>query len=195
MSKLLFLKKQITDNRQTWAILPSSDFLAKKMVKKSDIEKSEIIIEFWAWSGAFTKYIFKYSKNIIDTKKIFIIEKDKDFYNLLIKKFPDYKKYIYNIDVLDIEKLFKEKKIEKIDLIISWLPFKSLPKNIFIFLMWDLFPKFFKESTKFIHFSYFNNFLKTLKNSFHNVWCEKCLLNIPPAYVFDCVDLKNNEID
>ena len=193
MSNLLFLKENITENRQTWAILPSSNFLAKKMVKKSDIENSEVIIEFWAWSWAFTEYIFQYSEDFINKKKIFIIEKDEDFYNLLIKKFPDYKQFIYNIDVLDIEKLFKENNIKKIDLIISWLPFKSLHKNIFDYLVTDLFPKFFKKNTKFIHFSYFNNFSKTLEKTFHKVWCEKCLLNIPSAYVFDCVNLKDNK--
>ena len=194
MSKFLFFKKFITDTKQTWAILPSSSFLAKKMVKKSDIENSKIIVELWAWNGIFTEYIFKYSKGTINDKKIFIIEKDIDFYNVLIKKFPDYKENIFNIDVMDLEKLLIKNNIKEIDLIISGLPFKSLPKKIFIYLVEDLFLKFFKEETKFIQFSYFKTFSKTLEKYFLNVSYKRCLLNIPVAYAFECFNIKNNKI-
>ena len=194
MSKFLFFKKFITDTKQTWAILPSSSFLAKKMVKKSDIENSKIIVELWAWNGIFTEYIFKYSKSTINDKKIFIIEKDIDFYNVLIKKFPDYKENIFNIDVMDLEKLLIKNNIKEIDLIISGLPFKSLPKKIFIYLVEDLFLKFFKEETKFIQFSYFKTFSKTLEKYFLNVSYKRCLLNIPVAYAFYFFNIKNNKI-
>jgi phospholipid N-methyltransferase len=45
MSKRLFIKKFMTDNKQTGALLPSSSFLAKKMIKKSDLLSSNVIIE------------------------------------------------------------------------------------------------------------------------------------------------------
>jgi len=193
MSKRLFVKKFITANKETWAICPSSKYLAKKMVKKEDIINNDIIIEFWAWTWIFTKYIFEYAKNNLKNKKIFIIEKDIDFYNLLLKKFPDYKRFIYNIDVLDIEKLLNKYNIKKIDLLISWLPFKSLPFEIFNYLTKKFFPKFFDKNTKFVQFSYFQSFLKNIDKYFDNVDCNKCMLNFPIAYVFECTNIKKNE--
>jgi phospholipid N-methyltransferase len=166
--------------------LPSSSFLAKKMIKKSDLLSSNVIIELWAWSWIFTNIIFSLLWEDIKNKEVFIIEKDIDFYNLLLKKFPEYSEYIYNIDFLDIKTTFSKKNIKNVDLIISWLPFKSLPKEVFSFLVDDFFPKFINEKSKFIHFSYFSNFSEILLEYFNEVDIKKCLLNIPSAYIFNC---------
>jgi len=198
MSKKLFLKKCITKYRETGAILPSSKFLAKKMITKEDIEKSEVIVELWAGSGSFTEYIFKYFEeyklnNKNTSKKIFIIEKDIDFYNVLLKKFPEYSNIIYNIDLLDIEDLMINNDVKNIDLIISWLPFKSLPKEIFDFLVLEFLPKFINNTTKFIQFSYFSNFMNILSKYFKNIDKKRCLLNIPTAYIFTCSNFIKDE--
>jgi len=193
MSKRLFLKKFLFNNRETGSIMPSSKTLANKMVKKKYIEESNVIIELWAWWWIFTKYIFEYSGNKLEEKKIFIIEKDKDFYELLLLKFPQYSDYIYNIDVLDLNKLLIENNIKHIDLVISWLPFKSLPKEIYDFLMIDLFKKYFTKNTLFVQFSYFKNFANDLSQIFENINISKCLFNIPSAYVFECNLLKNEK--
>jgi len=194
MSKRLFIKKFITDNKQTWAVLPSSWFLAKKMVKESDLLDADIIIELWAGSWIFTNRIFTLLWEEIKYKKVFIIEKDEEFYNLLLKKFPEYREYIYNIDLLDIKEVLSSNKVEKVDLIISWLPFKSLPKEIFTFLVEDFFPNFINKRSKFIQFSYFSNFSEVLLDYFNEVDIKKCLLNIPSAYIFSCCNfIKEDE--
>jgi len=184
MSKLKFLKKFFLNRKEIWAITPSSRFLANKVVCKNDIEKSWIILEIWAWTWSFTKKIFEYTQN--KNKKIFIIEKDKDLYELLLKKFPQNKENIYNIDILNIEEILKEKNIEKIDLIISWLPFKSLPLEIFYFITKEFLPKYTFENTIFIQFSYFKNFSKMLEDYFLKVEKKSCFLNLPRAYIFRC---------
>lgn len=188
MSKRLFLKKFITENKQTWALLPSSGFLAKKMVKKWLLSKSKVIIELGAWSWIFTQKIFEYLWADIKNKKVFIIEKDKDFYDLLLKKFPEYKEYIFNIDLLHIEELLKSNSVDSVDLIISGLPFKSLPKEIFSFLVDIFLPKYVNNKTTFIQFSYFSNFSEILLKYFNDISIAKCILNIPSAYVFTCSD-------
>lgn len=194
MSKKLFIEKFLSDNKQTWAILPSSKFLAKKIINKQDLLSSNIIIELWAWSWVFTKRIFELLGKEITNKQILIIEKDPDFYQLLIKKMPTYSKYIYNIDLLDINELLEEKWIKNVDLIISWLPFKSLPKELFDFLIFEFLTKHINKGSKFIQFSYFSNFWDSLATFFKNIKVEKCLLNIPSAYIFTCTNfIKINE--
>jgi len=158
------------------------------MVLEEDIIKSEVIVELWAWTWIFTQEIFKHD---LAGKKVFIIEKNKDFYKILISKYPKYSDYIYNVDLLDIESLLEKHNVYKIDLIISWLPFKSLPKSVFIFIIDNLIAKYFDKNSVFVQFSYFRSFKKTLEKYFSEVLVEKCWLNIPPAYVFRCKNFKN----
>jgi phospholipid N-methyltransferase len=80
----------------------------------------------------------------------------------------------------------KEKEIEKIDLIISGLPFKSLPLEIFYFIAKEFLPKYTNKNSIFIQFSYFKNFSKMLEDYFLEVEKKSCFLNLPKAYVFRC---------
>jgi len=89
MSKLKFLKKFFLNRKEIWAITPSSRFLAKKVILENDIKNSEVILEMWAWTGSFTQKIFEFIWENKENKKIFIIEKDKDLFFLLQKKFPE----------------------------------------------------------------------------------------------------------
>ena len=186
MSKIAFFKQFLQKNKQVWAILPSSKFLAEKIIDKNILQNSEVIIEFWAGPWVFTEKIFEKLWNNFDNKKIFIIEKEKEFFDILIKKFPEQKSFFYNIDVLDLKSILEKNNIKKIDLVISWLPFKSLPKEIFIFLMEDFFVNFFDKNSYFIQFSYFESFKKNLVKYFPNIVVSKCNLNVPPAHIFKC---------
>ncbi len=192
MSKLKFLHKFIKNRREIGSITPSSRFLANKVVRKSDIKNSQVIVELWAWTWSFTKKIFE-NLGEEKQKKIFIIEKDKDLYELLLKKFPTKKQYIFNIDVLDIKELLIKNKVNSVDLIISWLPFKSLPLEIFYFIMKEFLPEFSNKNTLFIQFSYFKNFSLMLEDYFFYVEKKICFLNIPFANIFRCKKFWNKK--
>jgi len=187
MSKLLFLKRFFLNRKEIWSIIPSSGFLAKKMVISNYIKSSNVIIEIWAWTGSFTNEIFKHN---LGWKKVFIIEKDKFLYDLLIKKYPNYKKYIYNYDMMNLSDLLNQNNIKNIDLIISWIPFRSLPEDIFIWFMENIVFKYFTKKSIFIQFSYFTNTSKILQNYFNKIQIKNCWLNIPKAVVFICLNYK-----
>lgn len=193
MSKRLFLKKFICNRKEIGSIIPSSPFLAKKVIQKSYIERSSVIIELWAGTWSFTKIIFEYLWKNKWNKKVFIIEKDIDLYNLLLKKFPDFKKYIFNFDILELNDFFENKKISKVDLIISGLPFKSLPIDIFLFIVKWFLPQYSKKDTIFVQFSYFKWFYEMLIPYFKKIDIQKCILNIPRAYIFKCTHFKENK--
>ena len=116
MSKIKFFAKFFKNRKEIGSITPSSRFLAKKIICPEDIKKANIILEFWAGTGSFTKRLFQiFEENdiCIKSKKVFIFEKDTDLYNLLIKKYPEYKEYIFNIDILELHYFFKKKNIKK----------------------------------------------------------------------------------
>jgi len=187
MSKLLFLKRFFLNRKEIWSIIPSSKFLAKKIVVSDYIKHSKVIVEIWAWTGSFTNEIFKYN---LEWKKLFIIEKDKHLYDLLVKKYPDYEAYIYNYDMLDLGELLDEKWIETIDLIISGIPWRSLPENIFHWFMWNIVLKYFSDNSIFMQFSYFQNTKNILKKYFKTINMKDCWLNMPKATVFTCSNKK-----
>lgn len=183
-----FFLSFIKNHKEIWSIIPSSQFLAKKMVDIELIKNSNVIIELGAWTWAFTK---KLLDNIdFKTQRVFIIEKDIELYNSLIKKIPQYKDYIYNLDVLNIEELLEKNNIKTIDLIISGLPFKSLPLEIKDFVFNDICKKFFNKSSFFIQFSYFKSSKKIFSNFFSNIHVEQCILNLPRAFVFKMTNIK-----
>jgi len=182
---LLFVREYIFNFHQTWSIVPSSRFLANKMVNKKLVNEANVIVELWAWTWVFTKKIFENIK-LEDNKKIFIVEKNIDFYDQLKKDFKKYESCLYNEDVLNISKLLSKNWIKKVDLVISWLPFKSLPKKIFLSVFDDFFAEYLDENSVFVQFSYFKSYAKTYEKYFEKVELKRCLLNIPVAYVFVC---------
>jgi phospholipid N-methyltransferase len=107
-----------------------------------------------------------------------------------LKKFPYHKDSIYNTDILFLEKLFDEHNINKVDLVISGLPFRSLPKEVFSFVTDVIFVKYLTKESKFIQFSYFKSTIRKLHKYFADIDTEICLLNLPIAYVFTCNNYK-----
>ena len=193
-SKIRFIKQAIKNYSQIGAIFPSSGFLAKKMVRNNQIENSRTIVELWAWTWIFTKNIFDLLEklNSHDKKNIFIIEKDRELYKTITKRFYKQKDLIYNDDMLNLKNILAMKWLNHIDLIISWIPFRSLPKEIFTDMMENVLPELISKDTIFIQFSYMQNTKKLFEKYFENIKTDTCLLNIPSAFVFTCSWFREN---
>lgn len=189
MSYFSFVRSAIKNCRQVGAILPSSSFLADKIVDPKIVKKSNVIVEIWAGTWSFTEKIFDCVPQDTD-KQIFIIEKDKSLYRCLLKRFPKYKRFIFNEDVLNLTKFLKNKWIIKVDMVVSWLPYLTLPKHIFKYVMDDFLATFFTSTSIYLQFSYAKYTQENYKKYFHHVKTKTCILNIPMAHVFKCEEYK-----
>lgn len=184
MLKMLF--QFIKDPKHTGAVLPSSKFLAKKMVD-TKIDKYFNIAEIGPGDGIFTKEILN---KIDDDTNFFVMEINPNFAKKLKDDFPDLE--VKNIDANEIFNITKEKNIEGLDIVISgipWANFKELEqsrllKNIY---------KSLKPEGYFITFAYiFPNpkafrFRKKLHKTFKSVKKSKVVWkNFPPAFVYYC---------
>lgn len=181
---ITFFIEWLKNAKEVSSIFPSTRFLWNMMIKDEDIKNSNVIAEFWAWIWPFTKIIFEKTKNT--NKKIFIIEKQENLYNKLIKKFPTDKNNIYNNDILNFWEILNNNNLSNIDLIISWVPLTMLPEEFYNWMVEKILNKYFNEKSKYIHFSYVKNPEKLFKRNFKNVITKKCYLNFPFAYVFIC---------
>lgn len=183
MKNLLFLLQYITKPRTTGAIVPSSKYLAEKMINKIDFDNAQYIVEYGPGTGVFTNEIIKRKKqNTI----VLLIEYNSNFYNNLQKKYKDIDNlYIVHGSVENIDKYLKDFNIPYIDYVVSGLPFASLPKNISSTIL-EKTNTLLKKDGNFITFQYTLFMKKYINQYFSSINIKREYRNIPPAYVLNC---------
>lgn len=151
MEILSFIKQYFIKPRYVGAILPSSKYLAKKMLENIDFSSANCIVEYGPGTGIFSEKIMK--RRMKDTI-IFLLESNQEFYEILKEKYKDEPNvYIINDSAEYIGKYLKVHNIQWIDYIVSGIPFASLPKSISINILKNT-QKYIREDGKFITFQY-----------------------------------------
>lgn len=178
-----FFIQYITHPRTTGAILPSSKRLAFKMIEGVNFNMCNCIVELGPGTGIFTDEILK-KRNANTT--LILIEYNSDFYKKLKSKYSNIKNiYIINDSAENIDYYINKYEINKVDYIVSGLPFASLPKEMSESIL-DKCKCVLGYKGSFIAFQY-TKFKKSLINKyFKDININREILNIPPAYVFTC---------
>lgn len=176
------IKNKIERFRTLWTIAPSSKFLVKKMVWKIDFENENLnILQLWFWTWVFTKEIVN---QLWDSGKLTIFEIDEWYKNHIIN--DERIKYIED----SAEKISEYSEWRKYDIIVSTLPFASLPKKVSEKIFLEI-KKNLKENGKFLQFQYTLVSKKDIKNLFwKDPEIDFELLNLPPAFIYET---ENNE--
>lgn len=179
-----FFKEALATAKTSGTLVPSSRFLADKMLKSINFKKANLIVELGPGDGAITKHILQ---RIQPNTTLICFEINDSFYNELLKiEHPQ----------LIVLKTSAEKVAEEIakhgfkeaDYIVSSLPLAIIPKEISQNILkksYDI----LKEKGIFVQFQYSLNYFKKLKKVFgsKNVTIKFEPLNIPPAFVYKCV--------
>ena len=187
MDRFEFFKRFLFSPGTIGSITPSSSFLTEKMVKPSEVCVCRNIIELGAGTGVFTKSLMKLKSSAC---KLYLFEKDAKLASVLQNKFPDVKLFS---DAAKITELRKKGEIGQVDLIISGLPFTSLPGKIRNEILAGVFDVL-KPGGKFITFQYSLHMLKELEKTYDLINVEFVLLNIPPAFIYRCTKEKKASI-
>lgn len=179
----MFLFEYIKSPRIIGAIVPSGRKLAQNMIGNIDFNNINVIVEYGPGTGVFTEKILARVKN--DTIVV-LIEINKEFYKLL-KNLYGHKKnvIIINDSAENIDRILVEYGIEKVDYIISGLPFSSLPKDVSSCILKKT-AKLISHNSEFITFQYSLFKLNFFKDYFVNINHKRIMKNIPPAYVLKC---------
>lgn len=183
MQLITFLTEFIKHPKNTGAIAPSSNILSKKMVDAINFEKAKYIVELGPGTGSFTREIMKRKK----VETIFIlIEVNEVFFKKLQKQFEgDASVIVIHGSAENIQKYMKELQIEKVDYILSGLPFTSLPKEVSLRILQNVMEAL-QESGEFITFQYSLVKKECIQAFFPEISLKKVWFNFPPAYVFSC---------
>jgi len=186
VKNLLFLIQYILKPRTTGAVLPSSKYLARKMVAGIDFSAARCIVEYGPGTGVFTEEIL--SARSADTLVI-LIERNADFCKTLEKRFGGYANLkIINYSAERIGAYLQENGIEHADYIVSGLPFASLPKVASQNILAQT-KKHLSPSGKFITFQYTLLTKKFFLGYFGDIEIKYEIRNIPPAFVLALTDL------
>lgn len=183
-----FLKQYIKNPRIVGAVLPSSQNLALKMVENVDFSNCQCILEYGPGTGVFTEKIINY-KN--EKTLLICVEYNYDFYNKLKRKYVNKNNVIViNDSAENAEEYLKKYNINKVDYIISGLPFASLSEEMSERILSSS-RRILKPQGKFITFQYTKFKLKLFKKYFQNVKLNKEIFNVPPAYVLNLNNIDN----
>lgn len=165
------------------AIVPSSRYLAKKMIEGIDFENAGCIVEYGPGTGVFTDGLLLNRK---PETLLVLFETDNAFFRLLKNKYGNIENlYVINDSAEHIGKYLAELHINRVDCVISGLPFASLPKNISESIL-SATKSYLKPGGLFITFQY-TLFKKSLiARFFTKISITRELRNIPPAYVLRC---------
>jgi len=183
MNSLKFLLRYIFKPRTVGAILPSSRYLARKMVQGIDFESAESIAEYGPGTGVFTEMLL--SKRKPETRLI-IIEKETSFYSILREKYASLPNvFVINDTAENIGEYLSQHSIPHLDYIISGLPFASLPQHVSTGIL-EQAKKHLKPDGAFITFQYTLLKKDFIGQFFSKIKISREVRNVPPAYVLFC---------
>lgn len=183
MKKLIFLLQYIIRPRTVGAIMPSSKYLAEKMIDTINFSSAKYIVEYGPGTGVFTdKLINKRNKDTI----ILLIEYNDEFYMSLVEKYKNESNlYIIHGSAENVDKYLEDYNISCVDYVVSGLPFASLPKNMSSSILKKT-KSILRENGKFITFQY-TLFMKQYINKYFGIInVNKEYRNMPPAYILNC---------
>ena len=182
-----FLLEYLKNPRTIGAVAPSGNGLARKMIKSVNFNKAEVIVEYGAGTGAFTRELVINRKP--DTALI-LIEQNKKFCRELAKNFRNQPNvHIINGSAENVNLYLKKYGFRQADYIISGLPFTSLPADISENIFRETI-KAIGNNGKFITFQYSMVKRKFFEKYFRISDILHELKNLPPAYVLVMRNIK-----
>lgn len=171
------------------SIAPSSKTLSSIMVDKAELRNAKVVLEFGCGNGVITEDIV----SNLPSEAIFItFDINRVFTEIVKEKFPN--AIVINDSVENVEKYMKQYYINKVDAIISSLPWTAFNREKQIKLLKIIY-KILNPGGVFITYSYVHTFVlpsqirfrKILRKIFKETHISNIVwANIPPAVVIKC---------
>lgn len=164
------------------SMIPSSRFLAAKMLNHIPINDAKVVVELGPGTGVFTEKILE---KIGEHTQLIVIELNDDFFNTLNEKLNHPNLHLKHGSANQLGMYLKEIGVEKADLIISSLPLANIPSALRKEII-ETAKNCLTDNGKFVQFQYSLQSLKTLKRNFRSVKVDFTAFNFPPAFVYTC---------
>lgn len=177
--RIRFFRSFLAHPRQVGAVLPTSRWAVRDMLDMADLTRARHVAEFGAGTGVYTGEILK---RLHPDADFLAFEIDPDLVATLRERFDDPRLRIINDSAENVQNYLNGSKV---DIIVSGLPFTSLPENVK--------QNIFKQSVRVLApegvmlvLQYSPLVQQDLTQMFGSVRRRVSFLNIPPAFLFAC---------
>ena len=201
IQRLSRIREGISDHAQFWgafvrrptavgALAPSSRALAFAMVNNCDLQNAQTVVELGPGTGAFTGEILSH---VDSSATFFALELSANLTHLLRRRFPTLT--VYNDSAENLQKYLSEHQRSKADVILSGLPWASLPLSVQERVL-SAVTEALEPGGEFLTFGYVHarkfpnaiKFRQRLEGMFSSVDPLKIVWrNIPPAFIYRCI--------
>ncbi len=174
-----FLKESIRNLRLTGSVAPSSRFLSRAIVAKIDPERADVVVELGPGDGVITRFILE---RLRPDARLLIFEINEVFVEKIRDTFYDARLTVIHDSAENMEEHFRKMNIQKVDYIVSGIPFVMLPETLTKRIMLEC-RRWLRTGGRFIQFHYSPLLINFYRRVFGNVDVEVVPLNIPPAII------------
>lgn len=157
---------------------PSSRFLMNKIIALIDFDRAKMILELGPGLGGLTKELLVRMNR---ESKLLVFEINPDFCREL-NKINDSRLEVFNISALTMSDHLKG---EKADYVLSGLPLTNFDDGVRTQLF-QVIKGILHPAGAYIQFQYSLGAHKELQSIFNQVSIKFTLLNIPPAFIYQC---------
>jgi phospholipid N-methyltransferase len=180
--RIRFFRSFIANPRQVGAILPTSRRAVRDMLDMADFARARCVVELGAGTGVYTEEILP---RLRPDARFLAFEVDPELVATLDGRFEDPRVQVINDSAENVGNYLDGAKGAKVDIIVSGLPFTSLPepvkRNIFEQIKQVLAPE-----GVMVAIQYSTMVQRDLRRLFASVRRRISPLNVPPAFLFAC---------
>lgn len=131
--EIRFFKGMVSQPKAVGAIVPTSMVTGRKMASAINVESGLPVLELGPGTGAITKAILQHG---VTPQKLYSIEYSQDFYEKLLRDFPDVN--FFNGNAFDLKGSLGEAYNQQFDCVISAVPMLNFPMEARIALLDEL---------------------------------------------------------
>jgi phospholipid N-methyltransferase len=179
MSVITYLKSFIQD-KDVAAVAPSTRFTINKVCGKIDFDQDLIIFEYGAGTGEFA---YPLLERMSADSELVLFETNQRFVNKL-EEIDDDRVTVLDKSVENVEKLVSDKYYDRVDYIISGIPFSFLEDETKERVLRES-RKLLRDHGKFLAYQTSEHLKRSLLETFGNVDTSRVWLNVPPMVVYE----------
>ncbi|WP_334071320.1 MULTISPECIES: class I SAM-dependent methyltransferase [Paenibacillus] len=176
---LLFLQGFLKNPQRVGSVIPSSRFLAAKMLQSVPWNEVKSVAELGSGTGAITRFM---KTQLTGATKVILFERDKKMRNNLKTEYPDFVCYS---NACQLVKKMNQEDISHLDCIISGLPFFNFTSEMRETLLRQIIEAL-KPGGIFVAYQYSLQMKKKFAEELIIEKIEFVPFNFPPAFVYTC---------
>jgi phospholipid N-methyltransferase len=180
---MFFFRRFMDAPRQVGSVMPSSPYLVRAMMDKINWNSALNVAELGAGTGVFTRNILH---KIPREGNLMVFEIDPTLKAMIEKAHEGLTVYG---DARELPQIMKTLGVRDLDYVISSLPFAVLPAGMTSAII-EAIDVSLKPDGKLIAYQYSTHMKPCFEKHFENVKISFVLRNVPPAFVYECSNIK-----